>query len=163
MARKTFFSFHYERDAWRAGQVRNCNLLPNDDLSGFIDSAEWQSIERQGESAIERWIDDQLEYTSVTAVLIGSETANRRWVQHEIIRSWSRGNGIVGLRIHNVKDQNKETDTPGSNPLDRYRLPDGTLLSALCKSYDWVIDDGRNHLGEWIEEAFQIRSWMSTR
>ena len=38
MARQTFFSFHYERDAWRAGQVRNCNLLPTNDQHGFIDS-----------------------------------------------------------------------------------------------------------------------------
>jgi hypothetical protein len=67
MARRTFFSFHYERDAWRVGQVRNCNLLPGNDQFGFIDSVEWESIQRQGDEAIKRWINDQLKQTSVTA------------------------------------------------------------------------------------------------
>ncbi len=39
MARRIFFSFHYERDAWRPGQVRNSNALAAEDRTGFIDSA----------------------------------------------------------------------------------------------------------------------------
>jgi antiphage defense system Thoeris ThsB-like protein len=158
MARKTFFSFHYERDVWRAGQVRNCNLLPTEDQYGFIDSVDWESIRRQGDAAIKRWICDQLKNTSVSAVLIGSETARRPWVQHEIVESWNRGNGIVGVCIHNIKDQDRKTDAPGANPFDQFRLPDNSLLSAVCKTHDWVIDDGRNNLGKWIEEAFNVRA-----
>lgn len=158
MARKIFFSFHYEQDAWRAGQVRNCNLLPCEDQYGFIDAADWQSIKSQGEKAIERWIDEQLENTSVTAVLIGSETADRDWVLHEIQKSWDRGNGIVGIWIHLIKNQNSQTDTKGSNPLDLFKLSDGTLLSAVCKTYEWAADDGRNNLGKWAEEACRIRA-----
>ena len=48
MARKIFFSFHYERDAWRAGQVRNSNVVSSDDRYGFIDAVDWESIKRQG-------------------------------------------------------------------------------------------------------------------
>jgi len=102
MARRTFFSFHYERDAWRAGQVRNCNMLSTDDEYGFIDSVDWESLKRQGDEAVERCINDQLKYTSVSAVLIGAETAGRPWVRYEIVKSWNRGNGIVGVRIHNI-------------------------------------------------------------
>lgn len=91
MARRVFFSFHYERDAWRAGQVRNCNLLQIEDQYGFIDSVDWQSLEVQGRAAIERWIADQLDHTSVTVVLIGAETGARPWVRHEIVESWNRG------------------------------------------------------------------------
>ena len=39
-----------------------------------------------------------------------------------------------------------------------FELPDGTKLSAVCKIYDWVDDDGRDNLGKWIEEAVEIRS-----
>src|SRR5438128_10153617 len=74
MARKTFFSFFYVRDAWRAAQVRNCNMLPSDDQVGFIDAVEWESIQRQGEEAIKHWINGQLDGTSATALLIGAET-----------------------------------------------------------------------------------------
>lgn len=158
MARRVFFSFHYERDAWRAGQVRNCNLLQKDEEYGFIDSVDWESLKRQGDEAVERWIDGQMRNTTVSAVLIGTETAGRPWVLREIIKSWNRGNGIVGISIHNIKNHESATDVAGANPFERFKLPDGTLLSSICKTYDWVADDGRNNLGKWIEEAFNLRA-----
>lgn len=158
MARKIFFSFHYERDAWRAGQVRNSNVVSAEDRYGFIDAADWESIKKKGDAAIEGWIDDQLKNTSATAVLIGTETANREWVQREIVKSWNRGNGIVGIRIHNIKDQDQKTDAIGRNPFDDFKLPDGRLLSSLSKTYDWVTDDGRKNLGKWADEAAKIRA-----
>ena len=158
MARKIFFSFHYERDAWRAGQVRNSNVVSADDRYGFIDAAEWESIKKKGDAAIERWIDDQLKNTSVTAVLVGAQTAERDWVQKEIVKSWNRGNGIVAIRIHNIKDEDQKTDLAGSNPLDDFKLPDGAALSSICKTYDWVTGDGRKNLGKWADEAADIRA-----
>lgn|ERR1035441_10446952 len=161
MARHTFFSFHYERDSWRAGQVRNCNVVSSEDEYGFIDAAAWEEIKKKGDKAIEAWIAEQLEHTSVTAVLIGAETADRPWVQHEIVESWNRGNGIVGIWIHNIKDQRRETDTKGRNPLDEITMANGKPLSSVCKTYDWVNDDGRSNLGKWIEEAFEGRKGKS--
>ncbi len=158
MSRKVFFSFHFKRDAWRAGQVRNSDLLADEDRFGVIDSVEWEKIEREGDEAVKRWINDQLKHTSVTVVLIGAQTAERDWVDYEIRKSWERGNALVGLRIHNVKDQDSKTDSSGTNPLDQVHLADGTALSAICKTYDWVSDDGRNNLGRWIEEAYQARA-----
>ena len=162
MARKIFFSFHYERDAWRAGQVRNSNVVSAEDRYGFIDAADWESIKKKGNAAIERWIDDQLKNTSVTAVLIGAETASREWVQQEILKSWNRGNGIVGVRIHNIKDQDQKTDTAGRNPFDDFKLPDGTLLSSVCKTYDWAVNDGRKNMVAWADEAAEIRAKYGT-
>jgi MTH538 TIR-like domain (DUF1863) len=157
MARKTFFSFHYERDAWRAANVRNSGVLSSDDEYGFIDAADWEKIEREGDAAIQRWIRDQLDNTTVTAVLIGAETASRPWVLYEIRESWKRGNAIVGVRIHGIKDQDSKTDNLGINPLDVVKFEDGTALSTVCKTYDWVAGKGREHLGEWLEEAVQAR------
>lgn len=157
MARKVFFSFHFKRDAWRAGQVRNSNLLSKEDRYGFIDGSDWEKLEREGEEAIMRWINDQLKYTSVTVVLIGTETAERDWVDYEIRQSWDRGNALLGVFIHNVEDENKKTDIKGPNPLDNVRFKDGKKLSDIFKTYDWVNDEGRENLGEWVEEAFKIR------
>lgn len=162
MSRKTFFSFHYERDAWRAGQVRNSNVIASEDEYGFIDAVDWESIKKKGNAAIERWIDDQLKNTSVTVVLIGTETASREWVQDEILKSWNRGNGIVGIRIHNIKDQDQKTDIAGHNPLDDFKLSVSIVLSSVCKTYDWVIEDGRKKLGAWVDEAANIRAKYGT-
>ena len=158
MARKVFFSFHFKRDAWRAGQIRNSDLLADEDEYGVIDSVEWEKIEREGDDAIERWINDQLKYTSVTVVLIGAQTSERDWVYHEIRKSWERGNGIVGVRIHNVKDHDGKTDAMGFNPLDNICLAGGTPLYKICRTYDWVADEGRANLGDWVEDAFQARA-----
>lgn len=160
MARKVFFSFHYERDAWRAANVRKSGVVAKDDEFGFIDAVDWEKIEREGEAAIRRWIQAQLKNTSVTVVLIGAETADREWVQYEIRESWKRGNAILGVRIHGIKDTDSKTDRAGSDPLKQIRFSDNTTLSSVCKTYDWIADDGRKHLGEWIESARQARDEM---
>ncbi len=153
MARNIFFSFHFARDAWRAGQVRNSDRISNEEERGFIDGVDWEEVKRKGEDNIKRWINEQLEGTSVTVVLIGAETSERPWVDYEIRESWKRGNAIIGLYIHDVKDPERKTDTKGANPLDSVYLVDGQPLSSVCRTYDWVADDGRAHLGEWADQA----------
>jgi len=80
LVRQVFFSFHYGRDIWRVNQVRNSWVVKKDrEAAGFVDAAEWEEVKREGEDAIKEWIDDQMHGTSVTAVLIGNETAGRDW------------------------------------------------------------------------------------
>ncbi|WP_198399996.1 TIR domain-containing protein [Bradyrhizobium yuanmingense] len=92
MARYTFFSFHYERDVWRAGQVRNSWVTKERAAAGFLDSAKWEEVKKKGEDAIHNWIDQQLLGTSVTVVLVGTETSMRKYVDYEITESHKRGN-----------------------------------------------------------------------
>ncbi|WP_245004884.1 TIR domain-containing protein [Paraburkholderia sacchari] len=58
MARKVFFSFKYD-DVQRAMNVRNSNVLAGAIKSGFIDKAEFEKVERDGDRAIKNWIDKQ--------------------------------------------------------------------------------------------------------
>ena len=142
MARKVFFSFHYSRDAWRVGQVRNCNVISDYDKPPFYDKADWEAIKRQGDQAIKNWIEKQLDGTSVTVVLIGKETSTRPWVRYEIKRSIDLGKGLIGIDISKIKDRDRNTDDTGINP-----LPTG------YKKYLWNTDNGRENLGTWIERA----------
>lgn len=144
MARRIFFSFHYERDAWRAGVVRNSNVIRGFDAAGFIDAAAWESIKRQGDEAIKRWINNQLFGTSVTVVLIGAETASRPWVQYEIQTSWDKGNMLMGVRIHGIRDSRQQTDFLGRDPFTALGFQEIPI-------YDWAQQDGYNNLGGWIE------------
>jgi len=50
MARRVFFSFHYERDVWRAGQVRNCWVTKDREEAGFWDAASWEEVKKKGQS-----------------------------------------------------------------------------------------------------------------
>ena len=142
MARHVFFSFHYDRDSWRVSQVRNCNVISGFEKPPFYDKAGWESIKRQGDQAIKNWIEAQLKGTSVTVVLIGKETASRKWVRYEIERTIALGKALIGIDISKIKNQRGETDETGSNP-----LPSG------YKKYLWFNDDGIENLGKWIELA----------
>jgi len=152
MARRVFFSFHYERDNWRASQVRNSWVTkPDRQIAGFWDKAEWEQVKQRGDPAIKAWIDNQLKGTSVTIALIGSETCDRKWVRYEIEQSIARGNGIIGVRIHNLKDKDGNTDDEGD--LD-FGLVDGVhTFEELFDVYDWKEDDGYNNFADWVEQC----------
>jgi hypothetical protein len=154
--RKVFFSFHYDRDINRIGQIRNSGVIRPEDVEpvGWTDAASWESIERQGDDAIKRWIDSQLNGTSVTVVLIGAQTASRRWVTYEIQKSHARGNGMLGVYIHNVKNLSGATDVRGNNPFGNLHITStGQSLEDIYPTYDWLIDNGRTYFENWIEEA----------
>lgn len=143
MARRRFFSFHHGRDHWRVGQVRDSWVVGKDrEAAGFWDAAEWEKVKLQTPDNIRKWIDEQLVGTSVTVLLVGNETSTRPYVKYEIEQSVARGNGFLGVYIHNMKDVEGKTDTMGSNP-----------LPAGYNSHDWFHDDGRNNIGAWIEVA----------
>lgn len=140
MARKVFFSFKYD-DVHRAMNVRNSNVIASDKKSGFIDKADFEAVEKKGDKAIKDWIDEQLDGTSVTVVLIGANTDKSRWVKYEIEQSIAKGNGILTIDISKIEDMNKKT-TDCSN-----------LRVKNAKHYLWNSNNGRENLGTWVEAA----------
>lgn len=157
MARRVFFSFHYERDIWRASQVRNSWVTkPEREYAGFWDAVSWEEVKKKGEEAIKRWIDRQLDGTSVTAVLIGADTSSRKYVNYEVEQSYKKGNGLLGIYIHNMKDSDGKKDVKGKNPFDDWYITrDGRKIyfSSMYSTYDWVNDDGYENFGDWVEKA----------
>lgn len=133
MARRVFFSFHYDHDIWRANQVRNCNVVAGADTAGFFDHSEYEDAKKKGSDGIKRMILKNLKNTSVTVVLIGTETASRPWVEYEIAESIARKNGLLGIYIHHLKDQD------GSTSL--FRGPKPSVVAGIeFPAYDWDKD-----------------------
>ena len=163
MARKVFFSFHYDADKWRASQVRNMGALEGNIPCSDND---WETVKRGGDAGIKRWIADQLSGRSCAVVLVGAETASRPWVIHEIQEAWNANKGVVGIRIHNLKDQQANHASKGANPFDQLTLQNGNKrLSSLVKLYDspgWASTDVYAHikgnLAGWVDEAIAIRN-----
>lgn len=119
MARYTFFSFSYDDvKNFKVNVVRNSWLLNNNNET-FIDGSMWESEKSKGPEFIKKLIDNGMNKTSVTAILIGEDTASRRWVNYEIIKSFERGNGIVGIHINRIRDRYQAISARGDNPLDR--------------------------------------------
>ena len=131
-----------------------------------VSDNEWEAITRGGDEAIEQWISQQLEGKSCTVVLIGTETAERKWIRFEIKKSWNDGKGLVGIYIHNLKNFAGEQSTKGKNPFDEFTLEGGSRkLSDVVKAYDppysistAVYAHIKDNLAAWVDEAISIRA-----
>jgi len=177
MKRQVFFSFHYGNDAWRASQVRNMGVVETQKL--FSDNS-WETVRRQSETAIKRWINNEMKMRSCVVVLIGTHTYSREWVQYEVEHAWKEGKGIVGIYINNLADSNGEQSDKGKNPFDEFYI-DKTInfiakrsspldenevrLSSVVKAFEsgyysskYVYDDIKNNIEDLIEEAIKIRN-----
>lgn len=163
MTRQVFHSFHYVPDNWRASQVRNIGAIEGNKPAKDND---WETITRGGDAAIEKWIADQMNGRSCVVVLIGSGTANRKWINHEIAKGWNDKKGVLGVHVHNLKNSEGMASTKGANPFDYVTLKStGAKLSSLVKAYDppgadstAVYDHIKNNLESWIEAAIAIRA-----
>ena len=140
MAKRVFFCFHYEdvKD-FRANVVRNHWLTKQDrDASGFFDASIWESARKQGRIGLKRLINDALERTSATCVLIGIKTHSRPWVRYEIFKSLERGNKLLGIYINRIPDKNgKKRMLRGRSPFDRLAiriLPRSTNAIPLIRT-----------------------------
>lgn len=141
MARRVFFSFEYEHDVSRANVVRNSWVTQGKEAAGFVDAAAFEKVKKGGDTAIKKWIRDQLKGTSVTVVLVGLHTCSSKYVKYEIEQSIEKGNGLLGIDISKIKDlSGKTTDRCGKIPKD-------------YPFYLWYNDEGRKNLGNWIEKA----------
>jgi len=154
MARQTFFSFRYKKDNWRAAIVRNSWVTKDKTANpnGFFDSADWEAVKKKSDAAIETWIKNQMTGTSVTVVLIGSDTAGKKWIDFEIAESHNKGNGILGIYIHEIKDKDQNISIKGKNPFLNWTFKKGGV-EVKYPVYDWFKDDGYNNLATWIENA----------
>lgn len=160
--RQVFYSFHYLPDCWRAAIVRSIGAIEGNKPAPDND---WETITKGGESAIKKWIDDQMKYRSCTVVLVGSKTANRKWINHEIVKSWDANMGVVGIYIHGLKNKDGNIAEKGNNPFDH--ITHGNTknkLSTIVKCYnpqggnskeryDWI----SKYLAAAVEEAIEIR------
>ena len=120
MAKRVFFSFHYQDVIdFRANVVRNHWVTKlNRDDAGYFDCSLWESAKKQGSYALKRMINTGLDNTSVTCVLIGSQTYLRPWVRYEIMKSLMRGNTLLGVHINSIAGRDGNTKSKGPNPFE---------------------------------------------
>lgn len=157
MARRVFFSFHYDNDINRSMTVRNSWVTQGKEAAGFIDKAEFEKVKRQGKGAVYSWIDKQLEGTSVTVVLIGTETLERSFVQYEICKSLERGNALIGIHINRIRDMRTSMVSVKGNVhtvIGNYNDGTPAYFDQVCDGiYDYVGQNGYVNMGSWIENA----------
>ena len=162
MKRKCFYSFHYKPDVTRVAKLRNIGAIEGNRPA--TDNG-WESVKKGGDAAIKRWIAKEMKGKSCTIVMVGRNTANRTWINHEIIESWNSGMGIVGIYIHGITDIQGNLAAMGSNPFDCIKYGNYRKLSSVVKCYNpsgrtskdryaWI----SKNLAAMVEEAIEIRN-----
>jgi len=162
MAKKCFYSFHYKPDNWRVSTVRNIGAIEGNKPASDND---WESIKEKGDKKIKEWIASQMEGRTCTIILAGSNTADRKWINHEIVKSWDDGKGVFVIYIHNLKDKDGNQCSKGANPLYYVtHAPTQKRLSSIAKAYDpprttskGVYSYIEENIENWIDEAIRIR------
>jgi hypothetical protein len=147
-----FYSFHFDHDVFRVQQIRNMGVI---DGNVPVSANEWEQLKRKGDAAVERWIDDNMKYKRCVVVLIGSDTANRRWVRYEIKKAWDDGRALLGVYIHNLKCPRTGTCGRGANPFDHFTVA-GRPMAGLVQVHDPSSWDAYNDI------ARNMQNWVSS-
>lgn len=160
MARRCFFSFHYQPDNWRASTIRSIGAIEGNQPA--LDN-DWEKVTKGGDAQIQKWIESQMEGRTCAIVLIGSNTAKRKWIDYEIKKAWDNKMGVLGIHIHGVKDSSGNTSIKGADPFAHFRLGEKPL-SSIIQIYDPTCFDSKakyntiaENIDSWIERAIETR------
>ena len=100
---------------------------------------------------------------SCSIVLIGSQTAGRKWINYEVEKAWNDGKGLLGIYIHNLKDRLGNQSAKGKDPFVGFTVGQ-KRLSDIVRAYDppyktstYVYGHIKDNIADWIEEAIRIR------
>lgn len=141
MARRVFFSFHYKY-VWKVNQIRSMPNITGTAAAGFQDASLWEEAKKKGDKEIKKMIDAGLSNTSVTVVFVTYGTTNRKYINYEIDQSLAKGNGLVAVQIHHLKDSDGKTGSAGAIP--------SQIEANGFKAYKYT---NKEALAKWIEEA----------
>jgi hypothetical protein len=161
MARRVFFSFNFDVDAWRVAQVKNMGVVSGQPI---LTANKFEEVKKGGRRAIKRWIDENMDGKSCVVVLIGRGTAGREWVDYEIEKGWKDGRALLGVHIHKLADENGRQTTKGQNPFRTSRVGRTMSLASIVPVYDPTPDTSRGvyghierNLAAWVEHAIAER------
>lgn len=156
--RQVFFSFEYNKDAWRASNVRNMGKVDN---TSTLSDNDWEEVKEKTDARIREWIDKQMAMRSCLVVLVGATTSGRKWINYEIKKAYELNKGIVGIYIHGLKDKDGNQTSKGNNPFYNIFIGNNNeRLSKYVRCYEppyssskYVYQGIENNIEELIEEA----------
>lgn len=136
---RVYFCFNYQRDRHRASQIHRLPEIVSRSAAGFDTSTLWM------ESDKERLVKDALLGTTVTVVCLGYMTRHDKDVDYQIRASLAQGNGLVGIKVNRLKDDEGNTDGEGKPP---------PIIEAM--GYNIYPYSGPEELVAHIEEAYAL-------
>jgi hypothetical protein len=158
MAKKCFLSFYWKEDSWRVSQVKQIGTIEDQPI---LDGNAWEQIKRKGDDAVKSWILTNMAGRQCLIVLVGSKTADRRWVRYEMKEAWKKGMGVIAIHVHNLKDQDGNQSTKGSNPFTGLTVDGQKIVGKVYDPPFSTSTNVYNHIKEnveaWVNDAIAAR------
>jgi hypothetical protein len=114
-------------------------MIQGTEKAGYFDASIWEEARKTSPLALKRLINGELEYTTVTAVLIGTETWARPWVRYEIFKSIERGNQLLGIHINSIKPVKGSGPDPFNNLALLFDQAGTTATPVEWNGIEWKI------------------------
>jgi len=154
---KIFYSFDYDTDVFRVQQIRQIGVLEGNEP---VTPNKWESVKKEGDSAIQKWIDEGIANCECFICLIGEHTYTSKWVDYEIRKAWALKKPIIGIYIDDLRDPRLHSKPPHYGKSLRGRNPFGQItignvaLSSVISTYIPSASDAYNDI------ANKIESWI---
>jgi hypothetical protein len=143
--RRVHLSIDYSRDLHRVKQFAQLPDCIVHEAGGLQSGKVWNEARQRGDASVHGLINDSLRGTSVTVVCIGQRSAHNKYLSYEIDQSLAQGNGLVGITINHLRDQDGTIDAVAPIP--------PAIQAAGFKVYRY---SDKAALVEHIEEAAEL-------
>jgi len=152
LAKTVFYSFHYSNDVHRVQLIKHMGALEGQPI---LNSQDWEAVRQRGDQAIQNWIDNQMKWKKAVIVLIGRQTAGRKWVKYEIEKAWSNNKPLLGVYIHGLASLDDGPDRKGESPFNKsLQIP---VFDPTIKDFYGNIDTKATHR----KLAANLENWSS--
>lgn len=152
--RKVFPSYDWD-DVWYVNQIMNLPNIVGKENIRFVKNVPNEEV-KQSDSAVKKWIDENMENCSCLILFVGEKTYQSKWVEYEIRTAINRGMAYFIVYLTGMKDSVGNLVPDGlQDPYKYHNLyaPSGTPGAYAVKKYYWIDNDGLNNIHSWIEDA----------
>ena len=149
--RFVFPSYDWD-DVWMVNQIINRPAVVGREEIGFVKGVP-QEAGLTEESAIRRWIDENMEGCSCLILFVGEKTHESQWVKYELELASKRGMGQFIVHLQGMPDKDGVPCRGGPDPYRCHGLYSNDGNGYVIRQYNWLKDDGAKNIGAWIEEA----------
>lgn len=142
---RVFISYYYKRDNDIAKQI--IEIVNHDRFNQFTVIQEEKKNHDCQE--IKRWVDDQLEKTQITIILISRKTLERRYVSYELRKSVKKGKTIIPIIID---DKNNKFNSKDLSEIKKRLFTIGINEKTTIRK--WYSENGSENIVSWLYKAF---------
>ena len=142
---RVFISYYYKRDNDIAKQI--IEIVNHDRFNQFTVIQEEKKNHDCQE--IKRWVDDQLEKTQITIILISRKTLERRFVSYELRKSVKKGKTIIPIIID---DKNNKFNSKDLSEIKKRLFTIGINEKTTIRK--WYSENGSENIVSWLYKAF---------